>query len=68
MPAADSQLMTKRAASGLAPAAATGGMRCTRLLRAGMSQNGSESVPPNLEPSSVESKVTLAKSAVEQSS
>ena len=32
---------------------ATGGMRCTRLCRAGMSQPGKESVPLKAEPSSV---------------
>ena len=53
VPAADSQLMVKRAASGLAFTAATGGMRCTRLCRAGISHAGSDSVPAKGEPSSV---------------
>src|SRR5262252_5627295 len=59
VPAADSQLMTKRAASGLAFSGATGGMRCTRLCSAGMSHPGSDSVPLNFEPSSVVEKVTF---------
>ena len=50
VPAADSQLIVKRAASGFALAAAIGGIRCTRLWSAGMSQAGSESVPPKFEP------------------
>src|SRR5262252_2167584 len=58
VPAADSQLSTKRAASGFAPSAATGGVRCTRLCRAGMSHAGNDSVPPNGEPSSVVLNVT----------
>src|SRR5437660_2442914 len=53
VPAADNQLMVKRAASGFAFSGATGGMRCTRLCRAGMSHTGSESVPANGEPTSV---------------
>ena len=53
VPAADNQLMVKRAASGFAFSGATGGMRCTRLCRAGMSHTGSESVPANGEPRSV---------------
>src|SRR6266545_4909554 len=53
VPAAESQLIVKRAASGFALGAATGGIRCTRLCRAGISQPGSESVPLNLEPRSV---------------
>src|SRR5713101_1214565 len=61
VPAAESQLMVKRAASGLALAGATGGMRWTMLCSAGMSQTGSESVPANLEPSSVVLKVTPEK-------
>src|SRR6266536_619979 len=57
VPAAESQLMTKRAASGLAFGATTGGIRCTRLWRAGMSQAGSERLPANVDPSSVVLKV-----------
>src|SRR5439155_4647893 len=57
VPAAESQLMVNRAASGLALIGATGGMRCTRLCKAGMSQTGSESVPVNGEPSSVEANL-----------
>ena len=38
VPAAESQLMTNLAASGLAFTGATGGMRSTRLCSAGMSQ------------------------------
>src|SRR3982750_62425 len=53
VPAADSQLIVNRAASGLAFTAATGGMRCTRLCSAGMSHAGSDSVPAKGEPSSV---------------
>ena len=53
VPAADSQLIANRAASGLALTGATGGMRCTRLCSDGMSHTGSDSVPPNVEPSSV---------------
>src|ERR1051325_4311812 len=53
VPAAESQLMVKRAASGLAFTGATGGMRCTRLCSDGMSHTGSESVPANGEPRSV---------------
>src|ERR1019366_1395279 len=53
VPAAESQLITKRAPSGFAPALATGGMRCTWLFRAGMSHPGRESVPVNGEPRSV---------------
>ena len=59
VPAAESQLITKRAASGLAFTGATGGVRCTRLCRAGMSHAGSDSVPENFEPSSVVEKVTF---------
>src|SRR2546427_6198201 len=61
VPAADSQLMTKRAASGLAFGGATGGMRWTRLCRAGISHAGRESVPENVEPRSVVLKVTPEK-------
>src|SRR5246127_4535398 len=53
VPAADSQLIAKRATSGLALTGATGGIRWTRLCSDGMSQTGSDSVPPNVEPSSV---------------
>src|SRR4051794_39891876 len=53
VPAADSQLIVKRAASGFAFTGATGGIRCTRLCRAGMSHAGSDSVPPKGEPRSV---------------
>src|SRR5689334_4197305 len=59
VPAAESQLMAKRAASGLAFTGATGGIRCTMLCSAGMSQTGSDSVPANLDPSSVVENVTL---------
>ena len=52
VPAAESQLMAKRAPSGLALASTTGGTRCTMLCRAGMSQTGSDSVPLKAEPSS----------------
>ena len=58
MPAADSQLIANRAASGLALTGATGGIRCTRLCSDGMSHTGSDSVPPNVEPSSVVLNVT----------
>src|ERR1700681_585160 len=61
VPAADSQLMTNFAASGLALMGATGGIRCTRLFNDGMSQTGSERVPTNGEPSSVVVKVTPEK-------
>src|ERR1700693_2321299 len=61
VPAADSQLMTNFAASGLALIGATGGIRCTRLFNDGMSQTGSESVPANGEPRSVVAKVTPEK-------
>src|SRR5262249_39285467 len=50
VPAADSQLIVKRATSGFALTGATGGARCTRLWSAGMSHAGSERVPPKLEP------------------
>src|SRR6185503_18158125 len=50
VPAADSQLMVKRATSGLAPAAAAGGIRCTRLCRCGISQAGADSGPDNEDP------------------
>src|SRR5207249_2014664 len=63
VPAADSQLMVKRAASGLAPGSTTGGVRCTRLCSAGMSHAGSESVPVNGEPSNVVLKVTAENKA-----
>src|SRR5256885_10393713 len=53
VPAADNQLMANRAASGLAFTGATGGMRWTRLLSDGISQTGSESVPPKGDPSRV---------------
>ena len=42
VPAAESQLRVKRAASGFAPGAATGGMRCTALCSAGISITGCE--------------------------
>src|SRR5450756_2233163 len=61
VPAADSQLMTKRAASGLAPARAIGGVRCTRLGSAGISHAGKDSVPLNGEPRSVVLNVTPEK-------
>src|ERR1700682_5451380 len=61
VPAADSQLMTNLAASGLALIGATGGIRCTRLCNDGMSHTGSESVPANGEPRSVVAKVTPEK-------
>src|SRR5262252_1692349 len=64
VPAAEIQLMVKRAASGLAVAAATGGMRCTMLWSAGMSQAGSESVPAKGEPRSVVLMGTPAKSSL----
>src|ERR1039457_3439821 len=64
VPAADSQLMAKTAPSGLAFAATTGGMRCTRLCNAGICQAGSERVPPNFEPSSIALIFTLAKSVL----
>src|SRR3954469_4567220 len=53
VPEADNQTIVKRATSGLAFTAATGGMRCTRLCNAGMSHAGSDSVPAKGEPSSV---------------
>src|SRR5262249_11307016 len=52
VPAADSQLMVKRATSGLALAGATGGMRWTRLCREGISHAGSDSVPAKAPPRS----------------
>src|SRR5229473_6571418 len=58
VPAADSQLMEKRAASGLAVAPTTGGMRCTMLCSPGMSHTGRESVPANVEPRRVVLKAT----------
>src|SRR5215472_17517342 len=61
VPAADSQLMTKRAASGLAFGGATGGMRWTRLCRAGMSHAGRESVPESVESRNVVLNVTPEK-------
>src|SRR6266568_2667254 len=61
VPAADSQLMTKRAVSGFALAGATGGMRCTMLCSAGMSHAGREGAPENLEWRSVVLKVMLEK-------
>src|SRR4051812_5313601 len=61
VPAADSQLMAKRAASGFAFAGATGGTRITWLRRAGMSHTGSDSVPASGEPSSVVFTGTSAK-------
>src|SRR5258705_1756457 len=53
VPAADSQLIVNRAASAFALTGATGGIRCTRLCSAGMSQTGNDSEPLNVEPSSV---------------
>src|SRR5688572_2378290 len=53
VPAAESQLMLKRAASGAALAGTTGGVRCTWLWSAGMSQTGRERLPEKFEPSSV---------------
>src|ERR1700694_3516073 len=61
VPAADSQLITNFAASGLALIGATGGIRCTRLFNERMFHNGSESVPANGEPRSVVAKVTPEK-------
>src|SRR5258705_4283310 len=61
VPAADNQLMTNLAASGLALITATGGIRCTRLCNDGMSQTGSEKVPMKSEPKSVVPKVTPEK-------
>src|SRR5262245_34920274 len=60
VPAADSQLMAKRAASGFALTGATGGARCTRLCSAGISQTGKDNVPWNGDPRSVVLNVTLA--------
>jgi hypothetical protein len=62
VPAAESQLMTKRAPSGLALTGATGGMRCTMLFKSGMSQPGSDSVPLKGEPKSVVLNLTFEKS------
>src|SRR5205807_1653872 len=59
VPTADTQLSVNCAVSGLAPTAATGGMRCTRLWSAGMSHLGADRVPLSLEPNSVESIFTL---------
>src|ERR1700682_2311911 len=53
VPAVDNQLIVNRAASAFAFTGATGGIRCTRLCSAGMSQTGSDSEPLNVEPSSV---------------
>ena len=61
VPAADSQLIVKRAASGLAFTGAIGGIRCTRLCSDGMSQNGRDNVPPKVEPSSVVVNLMSAK-------
>src|SRR6266576_193673 len=61
VPAADNQLMGNRATSGFALIGATGGIRCTRLCRAGMSHTGSERVPAKGDPSNVDAKVTPEK-------
>src|SRR4249920_475138 len=61
VPAAESQLIVNRAASGFALMGAIGGIRCTRLCSAGISQTGSESVPPNVDPSSVVVNLMSAK-------
>src|ERR1700687_4159797 len=53
--------MVNLAASGLALIGATGGIRCTKLCKDGMSHTGSESVPANGEPRSVVAKVTPEK-------
>src|SRR5687767_13107501 len=54
VPAAESQLTLKRAASGMASGATTGGVRCTWLWSAGMSQTGKERLPERFEPRSVD--------------
>src|SRR3954471_9546836 len=67
VPAADSQLSTNCAASGLALAAPTGGIRWTRLWSAGMSHTGRDSVPVSLEPNSVVSNLVPASRPSSQS-
>src|SRR5258706_1977527 len=62
VPAAESQLIVKRAASAFALGAATGGIRCTILCSDGISHTGSDSVPPKVEPNSVVLNVTPEKS------
>src|ERR1700693_6606625 len=59
VPAADSQLIVKRAASGFASGLTTGGVRWTLLWSAGMSHAGRESVPLNGDPRSVVSILTV---------
>src|SRR3954465_10952158 len=61
VPAAESQLIAKRAPSGFAFTGATGGTRWTRLCSAGMFQPGKESVPSNAPPNSVVWNFTLEK-------
>src|SRR5882757_11047749 len=61
VPAAESQLIVNLATSALAFVAATGGIRCTKLCKAGMSQAGSESVPAKGEPNNVVANFTSAK-------
>src|SRR6266540_6146604 len=61
VPAAESQLMVNRAASGFAFGGATGGIRWTRLWSAGMSHAGKDSVPPSFEPRSDASSFTPEK-------
>src|SRR5882672_560608 len=62
VPAAESQLIVKRAASAFALGAATGGIRCTMLCSDGISHTGRDKVPPKVEPNSVVLNVTPEKS------
>src|ERR1700733_11519656 len=66
VPTAETQLSANCAPSGLALGGATGGMRCTRLCSPGMSHLGSDSVPVSLDPNSVVSSLTLAKTSLSQ--